>query len=91
MWIGRKYASKLLDGDLLSLYLIWYPLGRILVELLRPDAWTMSGIPTAQIVSIVLILIGAGTMWYRRKRPELATNPETHPTPQPKRRRPARR
>jgi phosphatidylglycerol:prolipoprotein diacylglycerol transferase len=91
MWIGRKYASKLLDGDLLSLYLIWYPLGRILVESLRPDAWTLSGIPTAQIVSIILILIGAGTMWYRRKRPELATNPETHPTPQPKRRRPARR
>lgn len=91
MWIGRRYASKLLDGDLLSLYLIWYPLGRILVESLRPDAWTLSGIPTAQIVSIILILIGAGTMWYRRKRPELATNPETHPTPQPKRRRPARR
>ena len=91
MWIGRKYASKLLDGDLLSLYLIWYPVGRILVESLRPDAWTLSGIPTAQIVSVGLIIIGAGTMWYRRKRPELATNPETHPTAQPKRRRPARR
>jgi phosphatidylglycerol:prolipoprotein diacylglycerol transferase len=91
MWIGRKYVSRLLDGDLLSLYLIWYPVGRILVESLRPDAWTLSGIPTAQIVSIVLIVIGAGTMWYRRQRPELATNPETHPTVQPKRRRPARR
>jgi phosphatidylglycerol:prolipoprotein diacylglycerol transferase len=91
MWIGRKYSHKLLDGDMLSLYLIWYPVGRILVESLRPDAWTLSGIPTAQIVSIVLILIGIGLMIYRRRRPELATSPETHPyRPKPKRR-PARR
>jgi phosphatidylglycerol:prolipoprotein diacylglycerol transferase len=91
MWIGRKYADKLYDGDMLSLYIIWYPLGRILVEMLRPDAWTVSGIPTAQIVSVILILIGAGLAIYRRRRPGLATNPFTHPTPQPKRRRPARR
>jgi phosphatidylglycerol:prolipoprotein diacylglycerol transferase len=91
MWVGRKYADKLLDGDMLSLYLIWYPSGRIMVEMLRPDAWTMGGIPTAQIVSAVLILIGIGLMVFRRQRPELATSPFTHPTPQPKRRRPARR
>jgi phosphatidylglycerol:prolipoprotein diacylglycerol transferase len=91
MWIGRKYSHKLLDGDMLSLYLIWYPIGRILVESLRPDAWTLSGIPTAQIVSVVLILIGVGLMIYRRRRPELATRPDTHPhRPKPKRR-PARR
>lgn len=91
IWIGRKYASKLLDGDLTSLYLIWYPVGRILVESLRPDAWTLSGIPTAQIVSIILIVAGVGLIIFRRRRPDLATSPETHPTEQPKRRRPARR
>lgn len=91
MWVGRKYADKLLDGDMLSLYLIWYPVGRILVEMLRPDAWVLGGIPTAQIVSIILILVGVGSMILRRQRPELATSPVTHPTPQPKRRRPARR
>ncbi len=91
MWVGRKYASKLFDGDITSLYLVWYPVGRILVEMLRPDAWIISGIPTAQIVSIILILVGLGLMYYRRQRPELATNPETHPAVQPKRRRPARR
>jgi phosphatidylglycerol:prolipoprotein diacylglycerol transferase len=90
MWIGRKYAHKLYDGDMLSLYLIWYPLGRILVESLRPDAWTMGGLPTAQLVAIVFILIGIGLMVYRRRRPELATNPYTHPASRPKRRRPAR-
>lgn len=90
MWIGRKYSHKLYDGDMLSLYLIWYPVGRILVESLRPDAWTLGGIPTAQIVSAILILIGVGLAIYRRQHPEQATSPVTHPTPQPKRRRPAR-
>jgi phosphatidylglycerol:prolipoprotein diacylglycerol transferase len=90
MWIGRRYANKLFDGDLFSLYLIWYSVGRILVEMLRPDAWTIGTIPTAQIVGVVLILIGVGLIILRRRRPELATSPITHPTPQPKRRRPAR-
>ncbi|GAB4445030.1 MAG: prolipoprotein diacylglyceryl transferase [Anaerolineae bacterium] len=91
MWLGRKYANKMLDGDMVSLYLIWYPTGRLLIESLRPDAWTMSGIPTAQIISALLILLGVGTLWYRHRHPEKATSPETHPTIQPKRRRPARR
>jgi phosphatidylglycerol:prolipoprotein diacylglycerol transferase len=91
MWIGRKYADKLLDGDILSLYLVWYPIGRFLTEFLRPDAWTVGGIATAQIISIIALLIGLGLMYYRRQRPELATSPKTHPTAQPKRRRPAKR
>ena len=87
MWIGRKYAHKLLDGDMTRLYLLWYPVGRLLIENLRPDAWTLSGIPTAQIVSIVLILLGLGLAYYRRQRPELATSPATHPTLPPKQQR----
>jgi phosphatidylglycerol:prolipoprotein diacylglycerol transferase len=87
MWIGRKYYDRLLDGDIVSLYLFWYPMGRILVESLRPDAWVIGGIPTAQIVSGSLILLGAGLAIYRRQNPNLATSPETHPTIQQRRRR----
>ena len=75
---------------MISLYIIWYTVGRILVESLRPDAWVMGGIPTAQIVSAILILLGVGLAVYRRQHPEQATSPTTHPTVQPKRRRPAR-
>jgi phosphatidylglycerol:prolipoprotein diacylglycerol transferase len=92
MWLGRKYSRKILDGDIFSLYLIWYPLGRLWVEALRPDAWTLGGIPAAQIVSIAAILVGIGLIYFRHRYPtKLVTKPESRPTSQSKRRRPARR
>jgi phosphatidylglycerol:prolipoprotein diacylglycerol transferase len=67
MLIGRRYRERLKDGDILSLYLIGYGLGRIFVESLRPDAWLIGRIPTAQIVSGVLIVLGVGLMAWRRR------------------------
>jgi phosphatidylglycerol:prolipoprotein diacylglycerol transferase len=55
--VGRKFAGKLKEGDLFLAYLVWYPLGRLWVEALRPDAWRIGNIPTAQIISVVLIVI----------------------------------
>lgn len=77
LWVARKYANKLLDGDIFSLYLVWYSTGRLIIESLRPDAWTLSGIPTAQIVSLILILIALGLMYYRRHSLQLKTNSKT--------------
>ena len=57
--LGRKFSHRLKDGDLFLIYLVWYPLGRIWVESLRPDAWTIGSIPTAQIVSAFLIALAA--------------------------------
>jgi phosphatidylglycerol:prolipoprotein diacylglycerol transferase len=68
MVIGRRYRDRLKDGDIFSLYLIGYSLGRILVESLRPDAWQVGNIPVAQVVSGVLILLGIGLMVWRRRR-----------------------
>jgi len=67
MVIGRRYRDRLKEGDVFSLYLIGYSLGRLLVESLRPDAWLIGSIPTAQIVSVVLIVLGIGLMVWRRR------------------------
>lgn len=67
MVIGRRYRDRLKDGDILSLYLIGYSVGRLFVESLRPDAWLIGSIPTAQIVSVVLIVLGIGLMVWRRR------------------------
>ena len=65
--LGRKFSNRLKDGDLFLIYLIWYPLGRIWVESLRPDAWTIGSIPTAQIVSAVLIVIASVVLAIRHR------------------------
>ena len=65
-FIGRRFKDRLVDGDIVSLYLILYGLGRLFIEALRPDAWLVGGIPTAQIVSAVMIVAGAALMVWRR-------------------------
>jgi phosphatidylglycerol:prolipoprotein diacylglycerol transferase len=60
--LGRKLTGKLKEGDLFLIYLIWYPLGRLWVESLRPDAWRIDNIPTAQIISVVLIVVAAALL-----------------------------
>jgi phosphatidylglycerol:prolipoprotein diacylglycerol transferase len=70
--LGRKFANRLKEGDLFLIYLIWYPLGRIWVEALRPDAWKIGNVPTAQIVSAVLIVVSVVVLVIRhRKQPQL--------------------
>ena len=73
--LGRRFSNRLKDGDLFLIYLIWYPLGRIWVESLRPDAWTIGRIPTAQIVSAFFIVVAAAVLSIRhRNRPPTLTD-----------------
>ncbi len=69
--IARRFRLRLCEGDVFLLYLIWYPANRILVESLRPDAWTVNGgLATAQLVSLVLMaLAAAGLVWRHRSIP----------------------
>lgn len=68
--VARKFAQRLKEGDLILLYMIWYPIVRILVESLRPDAWTVGGggLATAQLVSIVSIVIAVALLIFRHRR-----------------------
>ena len=67
LWVGRRYGHRLRRGDLLLLYLIWYPLERSALEFLRSDNWKIGPIPTAHIVSVVLVTLAvAALVWWRR-------------------------
>lgn len=51
----RKY-NKI--GQVTGLYLIWYGIGRFLIESLRTDSLMFNNLKVAQIVSVISIIIG---------------------------------
>lgn len=62
--IIRKHLKV---GDTLCLYLIWYSIGRFFVEGLRTDSLMLtSHIRVAQLMSIILIIVGIAIMIIRR-------------------------
>ncbi len=66
--VARKWRRKR-EGDLILIYMIWYGVNRVIVESLRPDAWTLAGgLPTAQLISIGMAVVGAGWLIVRHTR-----------------------
>lgn len=65
IWLGRRWSSRLMTGDLLLIFFLWYGLTRFVLEFLRHDNWTFFGVPTAQIVTLGFILVGLLGLLYR--------------------------
>ena len=72
LWISRRYADRLKDGDIFLIYLIIYPIGRFLLDFLRLDASMVSGVNINQMVMAV-VAICAGAALYWRHREDLST------------------
>jgi hypothetical protein len=56
LWIARRWGARMRPGDLFLLFLIWYAVVRLALETLRTGNWIIGGIPTATIVSTLLIV-----------------------------------
>lgn len=57
MFISRKYSKKLLNGELFVFYIIFYGIGRFVLEGFKIDVWKLSGIPTARLIIVAAIVI----------------------------------
>jgi len=69
LYVARHFASRLLDGDLASFWMVWYGGVRLVLELFRDGwNWTILGVPTAVLIGIVLIVAGLATAWWRHAR-----------------------
>lgn len=76
LWIERRLAGRLRDGDIVLLYAIWYGLGRLWIEGLRTDSLCTNGIGgecaaalrTAQVVSLLLIVGGSVGLYLNHRR-----------------------
>jgi len=68
IWISRKYADRLKNGDIFLAYLIVYPVGRFLLEFLRLDSSLVGGININQTVMAVVALCSALTLYLRHRK-----------------------
>ena len=66
-WLAWRYGDRLLPGELVGLYAIWYPTGRFLVEFVRLGSTYIAGLSPAQWASLVLITGGLAVTLYRRR------------------------
>lgn len=68
LWVGRRYAHRLRDGDITFFYLIYYAAGRLWIEILRPDAWLIGPLPAAQLFALGLMIAGLVAYYLRHRR-----------------------
>jgi phosphatidylglycerol:prolipoprotein diacylglycerol transferase len=71
LFAARRWKNEK-PGDLILLWGLLYGLVRTLTEIQRPDAWTISGIATAQLIGISLIVICGVMLMYRHTGPSKA-------------------
>jgi phosphatidylglycerol---prolipoprotein diacylglyceryl transferase len=71
LYVARKWANEK-PGDMFLLWGMLYGLGRFLVEFQRPDAWLISGIATAQLIGLGLMVVCGVMLMYRHTGPSKA-------------------
>ncbi len=79
-WVLWRFRGRLTAGwSLFGLYLVLAGVERLLVEFVRATPVTFAGMTTAQVISVVLILIGIPLVW----RGIRGGSAETRPPPAP--------
>jgi phosphatidylglycerol:prolipoprotein diacylglycerol transferase len=63
--VSRKLEKRLLPGDILAGYVVGYSLGRFGTEFLRPDAWVLGPLATAQWIGLFLAVGGVAFLVVR--------------------------
>lgn len=67
LWISRRNAQRMRDGDLFLIYLIGYPLARFFLEFLRLDTAQVGGLNANQALMAVVALAAAALLLVRRR------------------------
>lgn len=70
-WISRRFEDKLRPGDLMLLYLIWYPLGRFGIEFLRTDSWyfAATSFNMVHLLAALAVIGASAALILRHRRP----------------------
>jgi phosphatidylglycerol:prolipoprotein diacylglycerol transferase len=68
IWISNRYFEKLKPGDIFLVYLIYYSIVRILMEMLRLDSSTVAGLNANQAFMVVVALASVVVLVVRHLR-----------------------
>ena len=68
LWISRRLAHRLFDGDLTLIYLMLYGVSRSYLETFRVENWLIAGLPTATWLGIGALVLAGGFLWLRHKK-----------------------
>ena len=68
LWISRRFAGSLKNGDIFIVYLIVYPIGRFLLDFLRLDASMVGGININQTIMAVVAVFASGVLYLRHRK-----------------------
>ena len=79
IWLGFRLRSWLRPGDLLLVFFAWYGIVRFALETLRQENWTLLGIPTAQIVSLLFIVPSILVLIWRHRPGHPDDEPPSNP------------
>jgi phosphatidylglycerol:prolipoprotein diacylglycerol transferase len=67
LWMERKFADKLKEGDIFLAYLIGYSTGRFFLEFLRLDAARFGTINVNQTVMLVVAFVSGLLIYWRHR------------------------
>jgi len=81
-WIGRRFASRLKEGDLFLTYLILYPVARFILEFLRLNSSMIAGLNINQDIYAVIAVVSAAYLVYRHRRQVQAAQPQQPEQPE---------
>jgi phosphatidylglycerol:prolipoprotein diacylglycerol transferase len=70
VWGGRRWASRLREGDVFWAYVVLYAAGRVwIMQFFRPDAWRLeNGLAVGMLIAVGAGVVAGGVMWGRRQR-----------------------
>ncbi len=68
----RRKKNFLKQGEITLFYLVWYGVGRFVIEGMRTDSLMFGGLRVSQWLSVFLIALGVVLFTYRRKQTNIA-------------------
>jgi len=81
LWISRRFAGWLKNGDVFLFYLVIYPAGRFMLEFLRLDTSPLGSINANQtIMGLIAVAAAAALIWQHRGK-KLSEEPPVEAAP----------